>query len=690
MLTNYLNYFLLLAFLFQFFLIFLLLRQQRRPEGLSLFIYVNILFLIDILATVFLINSRSSDFVLPAARVRLIARIFFPVTIYYFSRYYPLKPGGNRISLREILVFIPALALAIGSLFSPMTKEIKPLPGIHSVGYGNLYWVYLLFFTLMGYLIFADFLKKFRQSRQGEVNHGFRLLLIALFPAAAICLFLIQFSGFLGFFHPEFLGLYFLFSAILLYGALLFQLVDLSEKSQHFFTSLSALAIGIFIALLFIRETIPPTLVWVSFPASLGIILLNYFSYNHFTRIAHHLSDGSQKALNIKFENFATEVYQFLDADQMWAYVAKFCKEILGTQRVAFISLRFDVRPYQIEHIEGLEEENLKSILNSSSSPLMEALGESTGVIARSDYPVHSLLYKTLADLQLFWAIPLVRRKKITGIILAGGRKMTFQAIQYYKDLLKIMATQIAVALENIRNINEIIQSQKMAELGRFSSQIAHDFQSFITLTKLENPENARLRRHAEYMEKMVQDLLNYTRPQAIRPSVVNINNLLDMSLDLVEIPPHILIEKHYSISLPNINVDVGQMRRVFFNLFENSIRAMAGKQSGGRLKITTRPLRPLSRFQRSPWIYIELLDDGEGIPEEFLGRIFDPFFTTHKENGGNGMGLAIVRQIITRHHGFIDVTSMPGKGTVFNIRLPYIIEEPQTNEGHKQQNFNS
>ena len=687
--TNYLNYFLLLAFLFQFFLIFLLIRQQHRPEGLSLFIYVNILFLIDILATVFLINSRSSDFALAAARVRLIARIFFPVIIYYFSRYYPLKPGGNRITLRDSLIFIPALALSIGSLFPAMVQKVPPPAGIYGVVYGNLYWVYFLFFGLMGYLIFTDFLKKFRLSRQSEETQNFRLLLAVLFPAAAFCLFLIQFSGFLGFSHPEFFGLYFLLSALLLYGALLFQLVGLSERNQHFFTSLSALAIGIFVPLLFIRETIPATLVWVSFPASLIIILLNYFSYNHFTRIAHNLSDRSQKALNVKFENFATEVYQFLDTDQMWAYVAEFCKEILVTQRLAFISLHFDVRPYQIEYIEGLEEENLKSILNSSSSLLMEALGESRGVIARSDYPANSLLYKTLADLQLSWAIPLKRRKKIIGIILAGGRKMPYQAVQYYKDLLKIMATQIAVALENIRNINEIIQSQKMAELGRFSSQIAHDFQSFITLTKLENPENARLRRHAEYMEKMVQDLLNYTRPQAIRPSVVNINNLLDMSLDLVEIPPNILIEKHYSISLPNINVDVGQMRRVFFNLFENSIRAMAGNQSGGRLKITTRPLRSLSRFQRSPWIYIELLDDGEGIPEEFLGRIFDPFFTTHKENGGNGMGLAIVKQIITRHHGFIDVTSMPGKGTVFNIRLPYIIEEPQTNESSKQQNFN-
>ncbi|MCK6622587.1 MAG: ATP-binding protein [Calditrichia bacterium] len=111
-------------------------------------------------------------------------------------------------------------------------------------------------------------------------------------------------------------------------------------------------------------------------------------------------------------------------------------------------------------------------------------------------------------------------------------------------------------------------------------------------------------------------------------------------------------------------------MRRAFLNLLQNSLRALR-TQPNGRIKITTKELRPLSRFRRNPWVYIEILDEGIGIPEEYLERIFDPFFTTHKNEGGNGLGLAIVKQTITRHSGFIDVASKPGKGTVFNIRLP-------------------
>ena len=78
--------------------------------------------------------------------------------------------------------------------------------------------------------------------------------------------------------------------------------------------------------------------------------------------------------------------------------------------------------------------------------------------------------------------------------------------------------------------------------------------------------------------------------------------------------------------------------------------------------------------MRRNTWMYIEILDEGKGIPEEFLEKIFDPFFTTRKNEGGNGLGLAIVKQIIGRHKGFIDVTSKLSKGTIFNIRLPYII----------------
>jgi signal transduction histidine kinase len=233
------------------------------------------------------------------------------------------------------------------------------------------------------------------------------------------------------------------------------------------------------------------------------------------------------------------------------------------------------------------------------------------------------------------------------------------------------MSSQLAIALENIHNIQAAVQSQKMADLGMFASQLAHDFRSFISLIKNLNRENERLTKHANYMEKMVQDLLSYARPKELKPAPVNINDLIDMTLELLHAPGTINIERHYASELPKLNLDKLQMRRVFSGLFENSIHAMRSRESG-HLKIITKELQPISKFRHTSWVCIEIQDDGIGIQEEYLERIFDPFFTTHKNEGGNGLGLAIVRQIISRHSGFIDVSSTPGKGTITKIRLPY------------------
>ncbi|MEO5625998.1 MAG: ATP-binding protein, partial [Dokdonella sp.] len=69
--------------------------------------------------------------------------------------------------------------------------------------------------------------------------------------------------------------------------------------------------------------------------------------------------------------------------------------------------------------------------------------------------------------------------------------------------------------------------------------------------------------------------------------------------------------------------------------------------------------------------IWIAIADDGEGIPEDVLPRIFEPFFTTKPVGSGTGLGLAISYGIVVKHNGKIEVTSVPGQGTLFRIELP-------------------
>lgn len=380
---------------------------------------------------------------------------------------------------------------------------------------------------------------------------------------------------------------------------------------------------------------------------------------------------GNGDLVNEKLERFAAEIANFTDFPRLWPFVANFCKTTFSISNIAIITAQYDVSPYQIDYIQGFPEADIKSLLIHENFALLENLESARQPLNKPDLSAGSGIFDLMDQRHISLAIPVVKQKELLAVILLGSDAPDAPPLQNRLPQLKMMSFQVARAMANIYTIQNMVQAQKMAELGMLASQLAHDFRSFISLTKTQIKDNERLAKHAAYMEKMVQDLLNYARPQELKFTGVNINDLIEMTLELVQIPPAIKIEKHFSDSLPKLQLDIHQMRRAFSNLLENSIRAMRINENG-RIKITTKELRPLSKYRPNPWVYVEILDEGVGIPEEYLERIFDPFFTTRKNEGGNGLGLAIVKQIITRHSGFIDVSSKPGKGTIFNIRLPH------------------
>jgi CheY-like chemotaxis protein len=78
-----------------------------------------------------------------------------------------------------------------------------------------------------------------------------------------------------------------------------------------------------------------------------------------------------------------------------------------------------------------------------------------------------------------------------------------------------------------------------------------------------------------------------------------------------------------------------------------------------------------LGGMRPGPWLRLSVTDTGEGITEEVFPHIFEPFFTTKQPGKGTGLGLAAVHGCVRNHSGFIDVTSVPGSGTAFNVYLP-------------------
>jgi signal transduction histidine kinase len=401
-----------------------------------------------------------------------------------------------------------------------------------------------------------------------------------------------------------------------------------------------------------------------------GIFLLLSTS-NFFSKISNKFRHDSQLFIDSKVEEYFLKITSFIEERQIWEYFSEYIKLSFDIEELAVIKSQYDITPYQTEIVHGYPEEKIKELLSEKNSIFLDSLEIEKKMIHRDNLEITDPLFNKMKQYGIDLAVPMIAQGEIIAILILGkidDKRLTRD--KFY--ILQLLSSQTAHVVDHIRTLQEKIQAQKLAEIGMLASQLAHDFQSFITLVKLDNSENERMKNYADYAEKLVQDLLNYARPQELNLTQINLNDLLEMCLDLVEISPDIKIEKQYAENLPEIFVDINQMRRAFTNLFENSLRAMENK-SNNRLKLTTRVLRPSSKIQKNPWIYVEILDEGCGIPEDHMDNIFEPFFTTYKNRGGNGMGLAIVKQIITKHRGFIDVTSRPNKGTIFNIRLPQI-----------------
>src|ERR1019366_8509682 len=153
---------------------------------------------------------------------------------------------------------------------------------------------------------------------------------------------------------------------------------------------------------------------------------------------------------------------------------------------------------------------------------------------------------------------------------------------------------------------------------------------------------------------------------------VVDVHELLDSTLLMLggKIPPGITVVKDYDRALPAIPAYAAELNQVWTNLIDNAVSAMSGT---GTLTVRT----GLDRDQ----VLVEFGDTGPGVPAEIQERIFEPFFTTKPVGDGTGLGLDIAwRIIVNKHHGDLQVTSVPGD-TRFRVRLPLIAPEPDRQE---------
>ncbi|MGD8228940.1 MAG: PAS domain S-box protein [Desulfobacteraceae bacterium] len=223
----------------------------------------------------------------------------------------------------------------------------------------------------------------------------------------------------------------------------------------------------------------------------------------------------------------------------------------------------------------------------------------------------------------------------------------------------------------------KLLQSEKLAAMGRLTSQIAHELNNplygimnTLELLKTEvSPENKRRRildmalSETERLTELLRRMLSFSKPDEEERQITDVNQVLDEILLLVRKQ---LLENSIRVSA-SLSGDVGkvyasrnQLRQVFLNMIANARDAMP---DGGTLAVKTK--------SSGDTIGVEITDTGTGIREEDLNKIFDAFFTTKDGVKDVGLGLSVCYGFIKDHGGDIRVSSKWGSGTTFTITLP-------------------
>jgi PAS domain S-box-containing protein len=331
-----------------------------------------------------------------------------------------------------------------------------------------------------------------------------------------------------------------------------------------------------------------------------------------------------------------------LDADSHYTFISPRCKEVLG---------------YSLEEAQYME-------FGGRTHP--------------EDLSAAVAIYKDiLAGKQTFASMELrVRHKQ------GDWRRILFNFSPLSDESGSIEGVVLSGRdVTDIKRLEEqLIQAEKLAAMGQMLAGVAHELNNPLTailgvteLLRERAPADESFKRQldlthrqARRAARIVQNLLEFSRPASAQKKLLDVNNLVERTLQLHE---HSLRHNNIEVdfrpdtSLPGVIGDANQLIQVFLNLVTNAEQAVREVRESGRIQI--RPGRASNRLS------ITFQDDGVGIRPESLPRLFDPFYTTKRPGGGTGLGLSICMSIIREHGGIIEAEALSAGGSAFTVFLP-------------------
>jgi len=296
----------------------------------------------------------------------------------------------------------------------------------------------------------------------------------------------------------------------------------------------------------------------------------------------------------------------------------------------------------------------------------------------------------------------------------SGGNAFGYLAVVMEPDLavdpeeerlFREMAGDIAYALRGIESDQareeserkqqaleaQLVQAQKLESVGRLAGGVAHDYNNMLSiimgyaelaLSRLDpaDPIHPLLREilnaGTRSME-ITRQLLAFARKQTVAPKVLLLNDTLEGMLKMLR---NLIGEDVDLAWLPGrdlwpVWIDPAQVDQILVNLCVNARDAIEGTGritiESGNASFDEAYCREHPGFLPGEYVFLDVTDDGKGMPAGTLEMIFEPFFTTKGPGQGTGLGLSTVYGIVQQNGGFIRVDSTPGRGSAFRVHLP-------------------
>jgi signal transduction histidine kinase len=639
-------------------------------------------------------------------------------TTFHLFTTYPSEPGWIvRHRRAQLLPYLGALAIVVlGALEARL--------GLPAGSGAEIAFVYMVGLVLLSLGILVVERQRHRAGPLREATDVVTLAALVSFLPVLVVVLVEWITAEVYPFHLALLWT-FLFPVAVGYGIVYRQLFDLQSvaRSSAAYGAASIAITGAFALLITFADTLVADLGVSTRSAQVALLFIAILLFNpvrnRMQALADRFFDRDRAAYRVAVREISEAMVSMLSLGEIADRILVALTDTMGVERAMVMLVDDEDRRLRAVAWRGEWEPAALELEIGSEHPIWKQLWMRREDLTRADFDdEHDLesreacrdVYDTL-EVELL--VPILYGVDLLGVIAVGRKLSGDRLAPDDRLLLRTLANQSSIAIENAKAFDEIaklnetlearveertdelremqaqlMQAEKMKSLGQLVAGVAHELNNPIGFVhanlqlldeyvkKLSESQSEaetertreaiakliqRSREGTQRVKKIVQDLRTFSRMDQAEIQEVDLHEEIDRNLALMEprFKNKVRVERHYG-QLPRVRCYAGQLNQVFLNLLMNACDAI---EENGTIRITTR---------RVPTgVRLEFADDGPGIPEEIQGRIFDPFFTTKPVGVGTGLGLSLSHGIIERHGGRIFADSEPGRGATFAIELP-------------------